>query len=260
MRAEPAPTTIAVYHDAGSGEFTRAALLNALAHRFEGKAVVRRIYASEICHSDAWHEGTLLLALPGGADLPYCAQLDGAGNASIRRYLVRGGRLLGICAGAYYASARVAWETQAPDAISGERELACFQGTARGSLHDLAAPYSVEHLHCTAATQLVSEQGEPLCALYWGGPEFLPDAEATYTALLRYAGSGKLAAVSTRVGQGISVLCGVHAEVTGDQLPIEVSHFGDDSFTHGMQVSAALRAHEAQRKRAFDLLIAALEL
>lgn len=251
--------TIAVYHDVGSGEFTRAALVSALAIRFVGRADVRRIYASEIRKSDAWHERTLLLALPGGADLPYCAELDGTGNASIRRYVQKGGRLLGVCAGGYYASARVAWETT-PDAISGKRELALFAGTARGSLHDLAEPYSLDHLRCLSRAPLVTELGEPLCALYWGGPEFLPDPQAQYTPLLRYEHGGRLAAVSTCVGQGIAVLSGVHAEVTGEQLPIEVSRFADDSFAYGMHVSAELRAHEAQRKRAFDVLIDALEL
>src|SRR5688572_6298972 len=93
---------IAVYHDQGSGEFSRACLSSALGAAFAGKFPVRRIRAAEIRASDAWHAHTALLAFPGGADAPYAALLDGPGNASIRRYVEGGGALLGVCAGAYY--------------------------------------------------------------------------------------------------------------------------------------------------------------
>src|SRR4051794_40643758 len=112
----------AVYHDQGTGEFSRAALLAALATRFR----VRRIYASEILASDAWHASTELLAFPGGADLPYARLLDGAGTASMLRYVEAGGAFLGVCAGAYYVSRRIAFDGQSPDAITGQRELALF--------------------------------------------------------------------------------------------------------------------------------------
>ncbi|MET0387763.1 MAG: BPL-N domain-containing protein [Polyangiales bacterium] len=251
--------TIAVYHDDGAGPFSRACLVFALAEAFRGRATVRRIRAAEIVASDDWHAGTLLLAFPGGADRPYCAKLDGAGNASIRRYIEAGGALLGVCAGAYYAATRIAWEANRPDEITGQRELALFAGTARGSLHDLAEPYALEHLRCAAVAQLrAAATGEQLAALYWGGPEFLPDAGAVYKPLAYYAGSERLAALRTDVGRGRVVLTGVHAEITGSQLPIEVSAYSDESFEHGMRVSAELTQLDPARRRLFDLLIAEL--
>lgn len=33
----------------------------------------------------AWAHDCALLVMPGGADLPYCRQLNGAGNRLIRR-------------------------------------------------------------------------------------------------------------------------------------------------------------------------------
>jgi glutamine amidotransferase-like uncharacterized protein len=245
----------AVYHDQGSGEFSRAALIAALGARFE----VRRIYAREIIASDAWHESIELLAFPGGADLPYCRLLNGAGNGSIRRYVEAGGAFLGVCAGAYYASRRIAFEAESPAAITAERELALFAGTARGSLHDLAEPYSLEHLRCAGLAPLrASATRERLHALYWGGPEFLPDAGASFTPLLEYESPARLAALRTQVGQGRVVLCGVHAEVSGAQLPIEVSRFGDDSFEHGMRLHRELGDVEGERQRVFELLLDAL--
>lgn len=250
---------VAVYCDEGAGEFSRGALLFALARHFEGAARVRRVYADELSASDAWHASTLLLAFPGGADRPYCAKLNGAGNASILRYLQDGGAVLGVCAGAYYTSARIAFE---PGGITGARELALFQGTARGSLNELAEPYSLDHLRCSAVVPLRSADGtRTLQALYWGGPEFVPDAGAVYTPLMSYvmpSGRSALAAVLTRVGKGRAVLTGVHAEVLGAQFPIEVSRYGSDSFEHGMQIAERLVRAEGERAEAFRLQLGAL--
>ena len=253
--------TVAVYHDAGSGEFSRACLVYALAEHFAGRARVRRVTARELCASDAWHDDTCLLALPGGADRPYAQLLDGAGNASIRRYLQRGGAFLGVCAGAYYACARIAFEAPAPDVITAQRELALFAGTARGSLHELAEPYALDHVRCAAISGVrVPGSSRDLRALYWGGPEFLPDPGARYTPLLTYAlDSGeRLAAVRVELGAGRAVLTGVHAEIGGSQFPIEVSRYGADSFEYGMQLSAALDAYDAERREVFGLLMAGL--
>jgi glutamine amidotransferase-like uncharacterized protein len=250
------PRFAAVYHDQGTGEFSRAALIAALSERFG----VRRIYANEIVASDAWHASTELLAFPGGADLPYCHLLNGAGNASILRYVEAGGALLGVCAGAYYVSRRIEFEAHSSGTITGERELALFEGTARGSLHDLAAPYSLDHLRCAALAPLrASESKQRFHALYWGGPEFIPDATASYVPLLEYESPARLAALRTDVGRGRVVLAGVHTEVTGPQFAIEVSRFGDDSFDHGMRLSAELTQVESERRQAFELLLNALE-
>jgi glutamine amidotransferase-like uncharacterized protein len=255
---------VAVYHDEGTGELSRGCLSHALACACSGRARVRRIDAAEVAASDGWHVTTALLAIPGGADLPYCARLNGAGNASILRYLERGGRFLGVCAGAYYASARVSFEPSSAGAVTGVRELALLGGTARGSLHDLAAPYALDHLRCADVTRVYAPSSpQELHALYWGGPELVPDAGASYVTLLTYPpanGRGRIAALRTDVGRGRVVLTGVHAEITGAQFAIEVSRNDGDSFEHGMRISARLTELDLERQRTFDLLIAALEL
>ena len=254
---------IAVYHDLGSGELSRGCLLHALASAYAGRARVRRIFADELCASDEWHARTRLLALPGGADRPYCEKLDGRGNASIRRFIEAGGKLLGMCAGAYYSCARIAWEAARPGEITGQRELALFAGTGRGSLHELAEPYALDHLRCAALVPVHAPgAARTLSALYWGGPELVPDSGARYTPLLTYAfpdGRSGLAAARMEVGRGRVVLCGVHTEITGAQLACEVSRQGDDSFEHGMQLCLALQRADAERQAAFDLLLGALD-
>ena len=74
--------------------------------------------------------------MPGGADLPYCADLNGRGNELIRQFVEEGGgSYLGLCAGGYYGCSRVEFE---PDSeklrVAGDRELGFFPGVALGAV------------------------------------------------------------------------------------------------------------------------------
>lgn len=119
----------------------------------------------------AWCDETLLLVMPGGADLPYCGALNGPGNARIRGarhtsditcplprrltpstlsslppyhpkpstpnpefVMERGGAYLGLCAGAYYACRAVCFQQGRALEVLGERELRFFPGRAWGSV------------------------------------------------------------------------------------------------------------------------------
>lgn len=48
-----------------------------------------------------------------------------------------GGKFLGICAGAYYGSCEVKFETEGPLEVVGKRELQFFPGTAYGPAYGL---------------------------------------------------------------------------------------------------------------------------
>eukprot|EP00887_Chlorella_sp_A99_P002281 scaffold10.g2281.t1 len=96
----------------------------------------------EVCALDAddllaggWREGCLLLAVPGGADLPYCKHLNGRGCTMVREWVESGGRYLGLCAGAYFGSAACRFEPGTRLEVVGPRELAFFPGTAAGSVY-----------------------------------------------------------------------------------------------------------------------------
>ena len=76
------------------------------------------------------------LVMPGGADLPYCADLNGRGNELIRGFVEEGGgSYVGLCAGAYYGCSRVEFELDSEKlAVEGDRELAFFPGAALGAV------------------------------------------------------------------------------------------------------------------------------
>ena len=76
------------------------------------------------------HHPRTLFVMPGGADLPFCAALNGAPNQRIRQFVERGGAYLGICAGAYYACRKIAFHAGTEGAICGPRELGFLDALA----------------------------------------------------------------------------------------------------------------------------------
>eukprot|EP00833_Pecoramyces_ruminatium_P012194 jgi/Orpsp1_1/1186226/evm.model.d7180000049065.1 len=82
-----------------------------------------------------WEDSTKLIVFPGGRDLPYVNKLGNKGMERIRNYVnEKGGKYLGICAGAYFGSSSIEFEMNRPDyKVEGQRELRFFKGIAKGS-------------------------------------------------------------------------------------------------------------------------------
>ncbi len=207
------PKNIVIYQDDGVGEFG----LRCLARFFKDEDVW-------FCTADAVIDGRVLgmadlFVMPGGADLPYCKKLNGAGNDNIRGFVELGGTYLGICAGAYYACRDIAYHKGRSDEICEARELAFAPATATGSLPELA-PYYDETLTSAAIADLTLANGESAQALYHGGCRFdLPDGHdcdilATYTQI---AGNPP-AIIRQRAGFGRAILSGVHFEISPECL------------------------------------------
>ena len=162
--------------------------------------------------------------MPGGADLPYCKTLNGAGVQRLRSFVQGGGAYLGLCAGAYFAASRCEFETGTPLEVVGPREVALFPGTAHGS----ASPGFAYDSDVSAVAARVLFASNPACperlddlAVCYlnGGCVFLPHAVAPpgVDVLARYAagspGDGGVAAVRCHAGEGLAVLCGPHPEM-----------------------------------------------
>jgi biotin---protein ligase len=84
--------------------------------------------------NENWESQTSLLVFPGGRDLPYVEKLSGKGTTKIRNYISNGGKYLGICAEAYFASNYIEFEKGKVDEVVGVRPLKLFSGNAIGSV------------------------------------------------------------------------------------------------------------------------------
>ncbi|KAK6347718.1 biotin holocarboxylase synthetase [Orbilia javanica] len=176
---------------------------------------------------DPWASTCVLVCLPGGADLGYCKALNGAGNRILRQYVRRGGKYLGFCAGAYFASANIEFEKGDPSLeVTGARELGFFPGLCRGAAFK-GFKYNSEagaRLCQLDATRMLSDMGAPdsFKSYYNGGGVFI-DANGLkdrgVDVLARYRDKldigqegGNAAAVGCHIGAGYAILIGAHPE------------------------------------------------
>lgn len=184
---------------------------------------------ANVLKNEPWPEKTSLLVIPGGADLPYCRELNGSGNRRIKQFVSRGGKYLGFCAGAYYAGTRLEFEVGTSMEVSGKRELAFYPGIVRGTafkgfqyssqLGERAAVCTINKALDTADRK---EKVTSFTCHYNGGPTFV-DAEKydNVEILSRYvdeldvdSGEAKTnaAVVYCKVNKGKAILFGPHVE------------------------------------------------
>jgi glutamine amidotransferase-like uncharacterized protein len=249
-------SNITLYAGAGAhlGELPQA-VLREIDHRQHS---LRLIDARDLTNHPDCLEDTAVFFMPGGADLPYCAALNGAGNAVIRRFVESGGVYVGICAGAYYGARRIAFHVGQPDEITGSRELSFFPGMAEGSLPGLGLYYDMTKR--SASTPLLqSYNGIQFTSYYHGGCRFVPDDSADFNILARYP-DNSIAIVSMQAGNGKAILSGVHLERSSASVGLDLDRLTDgDRYRH---LVTALQSHDTQRHMIWrDLLkMAGLQL
>lgn len=217
--------------------------------------------------NDPWMFKTLMLVIPGGADLPYCDVLNGAGNERIAQFVKKGGKFLGICAGGYYGSKRCEFEEGDPIMeVSGPRELAFFPGTSKGCVFKGFVYES--HDGCRAATITVNtlvlaKYGAPeeATTYYNGGGMFMEASKYRNVEILaRYQGHTDVsdpdmaAVVYCKVGKGDVVLAGIHPEFTPSLAK------ADDADLHFKQVIEELTEKDGSRRQFLGACLARLGL
>lgn len=219
----PKPT-ILTYVDEGASDWT-ACLMRTIGHQLPaGHYEMRAVVAEDVRHDPTLFDDAVLFVMPGGADLPYCAALNGAPNARIRQFVEGGGCYFGICAGAYYGCREIAFHAGTRGAICGPRELSFLDAIAVGSLPELTAGrlYDGTPRTATAAALRTTPDlpGPPtdLYTHYHGGCSFdfqgTPPADTAILATYAELEGRPPAVVLTRVGLGKAILSGVHLEIS----------------------------------------------
>lgn len=199
---------IAIYADQGTSQLGLASLKRTVP-RYLGLEC-RLLSAADILAGALADYAAFII--PGGADLPYCAQLNGNGNQRIRQFVEQGGSYIGICAGAYYACAAIDFIGE-EYAVAGKRELAFFDGDAQGCLPQFTQGQRFnEQTNSKAMVSLRFNDSSQAPFYYHGGPKFVPNVTASYQPIAYYP-DGNLAIVAGNIGQGSYLLSGVHFEL-----------------------------------------------
>lgn len=209
--------SIFVYKDKGVGGLSIKALIKSLEKSVVTSSyLITTISSEELTYAD-WESECALFIMPGGKDTPYHEALKGEANQKIRRYIEKGGRYLGICAGAYYGSKQVVFEKNLEHEVIEERELCFFPGNAVGTLYK-EKPFSYLG-HESAHPALIKGEEYSLYTYYNGGcyfedaESFKSDVEilATYQNAIFHNAA---AIVLCKVKEGKALLSGVHFEVS----------------------------------------------
>lgn len=233
---------ILVYSDLGASpnsiKHTCNTLKSILGHVYDIIQIDRRVLQNE-----PWEVGCVMLVLPGGRDMPYCDALNGEPIKRIQKFINDGGRYLGLCAGAYFASASIEFEKgRALMEIIQPRELGLYPGISRGTVYP-GFVYNSESGARSVAVALEMKAlsqyyGDNLLApkvikmYYNGGGYFVhPEKYDNVTVLCRYNEpsalctteddpQGPAAAVHCKIGNGHALLIGTHPEydITSEDL------------------------------------------
>ncbi len=182
----------------------------------------------EIINSTTIKDGGLknfnVLIVPGGWAYSYWLDLGEKGNNEIRAFVKNGGGYLGICAGAFYASQAIIWESGIY-----HYSLKIIDAVAEGPKKGYPWPTQAY------ITINVTRYGRSLGlnatyrVLYYGGPEFLYLGK-NITVLAVYSDDRMPAIVLSSYGKGRVALTGVHLEILESSWPILddlLSYLGD---------------------------------
>ena len=209
-----------------NGPGASALCVKELSSALEKESYVVTALGVEALKRGEWCSSAALFVMPGGRDVPYNKELAGEGNAIIKKWVNGGGAFLGICAGAYYGSGYVEFESGSDIEVRGSRELAFFPGTARGSAYsDKRFSYGSESgAHISKLTWKLQDCHLPevVVAYFNGGCTFV-DVESyrdiSILAVYQDLEGAPPAIIECVVGKGKAILSGVHPEFS--ELAVE---------------------------------------
>ncbi|KAI9031214.1 biotin-protein ligase [Hyaloraphidium curvatum] len=241
LYGSPGAANVLVYTGPGTSKFAVENTLTTLKALLVGQYDVMSIDAKVILN-EPWQESTAMLVIPGGRDLPYVRELSPRGTALIKDYVEKGGRYMGICAGAYFGCDRIEFEKgRELYEVTGDRDLKFFHGLGVGSAYPgfvydteagaraidiVATQPKLEAPEAASAFPPVENDARVIKTYHNGGCAFVEDETSSVPSLVlaRYAQpvvlfSGETmadpnppAVVLTRPGQGYALLSGAHIE------------------------------------------------
>ncbi|CAL8082873.1 unnamed protein product [Calicophoron daubneyi] len=242
---------IHVYSDVGTRDISLVHLLNAL-KTFTPKFQVKEINGASICSPGALHS-TALLCFGGGYDRGYLQSLGESGCAVIREYIENGGKYLGLCAGAYFASDHCEFDKDGQLEVCGPRLIKLFEGDAVGSYRPGFKYNSEEGSWAISITCAVPSLKPKTMKTYLNGGCFFRTSKWTRSkALYCYEGTNDAAIIASRMGKGWGILSGVHFEYDLNLL------LSQSPTQRTKEVVGQLQADEENRLQLFQTLVSAL--
>lgn len=253
---------ILIYCDYGTNDIE--SLRQSLQEYFTPHGVkIETTDAKGIINENSLNTDVLAFFMPGGRATPYIEKLKVQGNQNIKKYVHNGGIYFGICAGAYYASQQVFFETDIKElCIIQQCGLNLIDADAIGTLYKELniSPYTMDFNSITPTAVRWLADNERHIASYHGGPYFKPTPDSTLQVLAEYELSNQRlpAVVMQHYGKGIAIASGLHIEDSGKDLRRILFSLRREK-ARGEKVVTTLEANEASRKALFEKLMAKIK-
>jgi len=235
--------TIYLYNDDGVSQDGIVHMQHTFSALFINRYKIALISAQQV-RSTPWQSDAVLFVIGGGRDIPYHNKLKGEANQKIKQFVQSGGAFLGICAGAYYASASFSFAANTPQAIQATRELGFFPGRSVGPLE---AHYLLRKGSTSPYRYLFfKEKRAPLPLFYKEGGYF--ESANPHEIIASYDSSHRYPAILFRTfGQGKVLLSGIHFEYNTQGLVA----IGPQAH----RVPKRISAHEKKRLRFVEKIL-----
>ena len=127
--------------------------------------------------TEAWEDKTVVLAMGGGICSEWDENLQDEGIAKIDQYVTGGGKFIGDCAGAYFASAKSCF-TLSDRMIEKNRRLRFFPGKALGPLVETDEYLSLDAARAVSVSFKIRGSWEEGCLYYQGGCLFEVESDS----------------------------------------------------------------------------------
>jgi biotin--protein ligase len=212
---------------------------------------------SSVIQGTEWTTKTALLIIPGGQDKPYVKDIGPIGTENIQKYVEQGGSYLGLCAGSYFASARVEFEVGREGyQVLEDRSLAL---TDKMSVGSVAPNFTYGSLKGADARMVRWLNHTSEMYLYVnGGGKFVDYKSETQKSktIVEYS-DGSPAIILSFYGKGKAILSGPHFEVSVSELGqlMSVLKPTNPSYIQLAQILPFLEKSEQDRRKLFTVLL-----
>ncbi len=201
----PTRTRILIYQDKGVNEQSTNAIAIQLKSLLSENLKIKKV-DSNYLNSKNWERKTLLLVMGGGKCSEWDKNFQSTALQKIEKYVKDGGNYIGLCAGAYFASAITSYKLKNSPLIEKKRSLAFFPGKAIGPIIETDEPLSPK----SAIAAEIYWKGNGY--LYYQGGCYFSGTYKEVKTIAKYAFSNQPAAIHCKVGKGNAFLCGLHPE------------------------------------------------
>lgn len=230
---------VLIYNDAGAS----ADSVNELLRFFEQAHIRAQTATGADLQNTRWQDQTELLIIPGGRSLPFYETLGEQGNQRIIDFVARGGKYLGICAGAYYACSETIFAKGLSHELILPGKLHFFESRAIGPVF-AAEEFAYQSEQGARVVNITLK--DSVYPVYFNGGCYFENAQTRVVA--NYTDNGLPAIIQCPFGKGQVTLSGVHPELSYRTIP-------KDNHPHHISLREALQSVDLKRENLMGILL-----